>query len=399
VVLFERDRFPRFHLGESLLPYSVPILERTGVWQRLLDYGFRHKYGGDLVFEPSGQRVSIDFSEGIEPEYDMAIQVRRAEFDQILLQNAAEKGVEVHEEAPVERIRFEESRATGVDVRLDGQTIRINSQVVIDASGRDTLVGSQLGTRRRDETLRQVALFAPHSGAIMDIGRDGGNLLLAGGPFGWFWMIPTDDVQTSVGIVCPSSTLQRRKGRSLDELFDELVASSPEVSRRLANATRLRPVEPTADFSYQLERFGGDGYIVLGDAAAFLDPVFSSGIHLALDAAERAAKTITKALSRRGRLDDRDVQSYERQVRRGLTRFRRYILGYYDPGFGSLFSSDSPPALLYPPIVTIIAGKVHNWGPRLWLTDKILFVQAHRYRRAMERGQIEQFIAPAHQSG
>ncbi len=396
VLLCERDRFPRFHVGESLLPYSVPIFERLGVWNELVDYGFQRKYGGDLIFEPGGQRVSIDFAAGVEPQYDMALQVRRAEFDDILLRRAATVGVEVRQETPVARVLFDGDRAVGAEL-ASGQ--RIEAKVVIDASGRDTLLGSQLGTRRRDPRLRQVALFAPWKGARMGVGRDGGNVLIVGGPTGWFWMIPLDQEQTSVGVVCPRSTMQQRAGRSLDEFFDELAATSSEVSRRLVGATRLKPVQPTADFSYQLDQFGGDGWVVVGDAAAFLDPVFSSGIHIAVDAAERAARAIRRALDHKDRFDAADCRRFERDVRRGLTRFRRYILGYYDPGFASLFSSENPPPFLFPPIVSIIAGKVQDWTPRVWLSDRILFLQSARFRRAMERGRMPQFVAPAHEDG
>ena len=399
VLLCERDHFPRFHVGESLLPYSVPIFKRLGVWQALLDHGFQRKFGGDLVFEPGGQRVSIDFTQGIEPRFDMALQVRRAEFDEILLRHAESQGVEVREGTPVRKVLVEGQRVVGVEIETGAETRQIAAKVVVDASGRDTLTGLQFGTRVRDPTLKQVALFAPYRHARMGIGQEGGNLLIVGGPTGWFWMIPLDKDHTSVGLVCPSSTLKNRQGRDLDEYFDELVSTSPEVSSRLEGAERLQSVHPTADFSYQLTRFGGDGYIVIGDAAAFLDPVFSAGIHLALDAAERAARTISKALSKRGQLDNRDIPRYERQVRKGLNRFRRYILGYYDPGFACLFSSESPPPLVYPAIVSIIAGKVQNWSPRMWASDRILFLQSGRFRKAMEEGRMEPFIAPAHQSG
>lgn len=261
VLLVDKERFPHFHIGESLLPYNVRLFERLGVWQRALAHGFQRKWGATFLFEPGLETVRLDFPKGLDPRYPMALQVRRAEFDHLLLERARECGAQVREETEVKRVLFEGERAVGAELSDANGISEIRAKVVVDATGRDTLLGGQLGLKRRDPALGQAALFAHFEGARMAIGPDGGDILVIGGPYGWFWMIPLDAQTTSVGLVFPGSLMKERQGRDLETFFADVIASSPSVSSRLAPAQRISPVRAAADFSYRCSRFTGDGWL------------------------------------------------------------------------------------------------------------------------------------------
>jgi flavin-dependent dehydrogenase len=394
VLLVERERFPRFHVGESLLPQSAPILRRLGVWDRVDAAGFQRKWGAHFLFEPERGGSRFQFSNGLDPDNVMSFQVRRAEFDHLLLANAVEKGVALRE-AEVTAVTFDGDRATGVRLRgPGGGEEHVAAKVVVDATGRDTLLGKQLGLRERDPALRQVALFSHFRGGRMGLGRDGGDILVVGSPVGWFWLIPLDADTVSVGIVAPGSVMQERRGRSLDEFYGELVARSPEVSGRLAGAERVEDVHPIADFSYRLGRFGGDGWAAVGDAAAFLDPVFSSGVHIALATGARAADAIAHALSRRGRLDAADLAGYERWARRGLDHFRRYIVGFYKPEFVAVFSGEPPLRVMKAGVATALAGSAFDRGLRQRALEAVFFLAVANERRRIRTGRIPAPTAP-----
>ena len=398
VTVVEKERFPRFHIGESLLPYSAPIFRRLGVWERLESHGFQRKHGAQFVFEP-GRRVSrLDFQNSLDRDLPLAFQVRRAELDKLLLDNARERGAEVLEGLSVDRVLFDGNRATGAEVSdSTGITRSLRARVVIDATGRDTLLGRQLGLKRKDEILRQAALFGHFKNAKMGLGPDGGDILVVGGEYGWFWMIPLDKETTSVGVVFPSRVLKEARAddhSSLQEVFDRLVAQSPEVSERLASAQIARPVEAAADFSYRCEQFVGDGWMLVGDAAGFLDPVFSSGVLLAMRTAARAADLLEKRLKKEGPLTRQDLLGYERFAKRGLDRFRRYILAYYDPACVSVFSR-KPPIIIRRAVSSAFAGKVFEHDPRIWLMNSMFFGKAAQLRRLAARNKFELPSAPS----
>ena len=394
VLVVDRERFPHFHIGESLLPYSVRLFERLGVWQRMLDHGFQRKWGAHFLFEPGMEEVRLDFTRGLDREYPMALQVRRAELDHMLLGRSREAGAEVLEGTAVTRVLFAGERAVGAELRGEAGAFTVRARMVLDASGRDTVLGKQLGLKRRDKELSQAALFAHYDGALMGLGPDGGDILVVGGPYGWFWLIPLDAETTSVGLVFPGRVMRERRGRDLETFFDDVVASSPTLSRRLAPARRISPVRPAADFSYRCSRLAGDGWALIGDAACFLDPVFSSGVHVALHTGEKAADCVARALARRGGVEHRDLVPYERFALGGLDRFRRYILAYYDPGASSLFRTP-PPALFAAATVSAFAGKVFRRDPRVWLFDQLFFRRAAKRNRRSAAGKITLPLAPA----
>ena len=400
VVLCERQRHPRFHVGESLLPASAPLLKRLGVWDDLAAGGYQRKWGAHFLFEPERVGSRIEFARGLDPASPMAFQVRRASFDHLLLRRAAARGVEVREGVEALAVLFRDGRATGARVRDEaGGEDEIAATVVVDATGRDTLLGRQLGTRARDPVLAQAALFSHFQGGRLGMGREGGDILIVGAPVGWFWMIPLDAETASVGVVFPGSVMRERRGRSLADFYAGLIAGSPEVAGRLAGARRVEDVHPLADFSYRLRRFGGDGFVVVGDAAAFLDPVFSSGVHVALSTAARAAREVAAALGGRGRLDGDDLVGYERFARAGLDHFRRYILGFYDPAFVSVFAGEPPFEFLRSAVVTALGGGVFEPSRRQRLLEGVFFWGVEREARRIARGEVAPPTAPACERG
>lgn len=385
VLVCERERFPRFHIGESLLPYTTPLWRRLGVFEKMKTAGFQPKWGARFRFEPGEDCTALDFSRTLDRDSRMAFQVRRAQFDQLLLQNAAAAGARVLEQHEVVEFRRAggdgEGRIEGAKVRdrAGDKTFEVEARFIIDATGRDTFLGSRLGLKERDQVLRQVALYGHFRGAKMGLGRDGGDILVVGGPYGWFWMIPLDSETTSVGIVCPSRRMAERGQRSLKELFASLVAESPEVSGRLAGAESITEIEAAADFSYRCRQFYGDGWALTGDAACFLDPVFSSGVMLAMRSAEKLADTIAPALAADRDPQPAELEQYQKFVRRGLDRFRRYIVGFYEPGCASVFRR-RPPALLRSAGFSAFAGKVFERDLRIGAFDMAFFSTAARNR-------------------
>lgn len=400
VLLCEREKFPRFHIGESLLPYTSRLWRRLGVYDQLVAAGFQRKWGARFKFEPGNDVTLLDFQHNLDKGSRMAFQVRRADYDQLLLQNAAASGVRVLEETEVAEFRREADNGVpggisrAVARSRSGEELEIEARFVIDATGRDTLLGSRLGLKQRDKVLRQVALFRHFKNAKMGLGRDGGDILVVGGPYGWFWMIPLDQETTSVGIVCPSHKMAERGERSLEEFYASLIGESPEVSMRLAKAEAATPLEVAADFSYRCSHLYGKNWALAGDAACFLDPVFSSGVLLAMKSAERLADTIAPALKAGKEPPAADLEEYQKYVRRGLDRFRRYIVGFYEPGCASVFRR-RPPHILKGACFSAFGGKIFERDFRIGAFNLAFFSRAAINRKIARRKSGELPAAPA----
>jgi flavin-dependent dehydrogenase len=396
VLLCEREKFPRFHVGESLLPYTGGLWRRLGVYGQLLEAGFQRKWGARFKFEPGNDVTLLDFQHNLDKGSRMAFQVRRADYDQLLLKNAAADGVKVLEETEVVELRRQgEARIEGAVAKTaTGEKLEIEAGFTIDATGRDTFLGSRLGIKQRDKVLRQVALFRHFKNAKMGLGRDGGDILVVGGPYGWFWMIPLDKETTSVGIVCPSQKMAERGDRGLEQFYASLIAESPEVSMRLKEAEALSPLEVAADFSYRCSRLHGENWALAGDAACFLDPVFSSGVLLAMKSAERLADTIAPALKAGKEPKKEDLEAYQKFVRRGLDRFRRYIVGFYEPGCASVFRR-RPPHILKGACFSAFGGKIFERDLRIGAFNLAFFSRAAMNRKAARKKSGELPPAPA----
>jgi flavin-dependent dehydrogenase len=393
VLLVERVRHPRFSVGESLLPGTMPLWRRLGLSERFEKAGFVRKYGAYFCFPDGEQPKYAHFPDASRWVSDHAYEVRRADFDQILWDAALETGIDARDETAAESVIFTGGRATGVALRLaDGRRVQVGARLVADCSGRATLVGAQCALRVRDPNLHRVALYCHYDDTIRSTGEDAGTIGVVAAPFGWMWLIPFSDGGASVGAVLDREWYgeRRRAGADHDAIWSEVLDLVPAVARRLRGAPRVRPVEATADFQFRLRELAGDGWVAIGDAGAFLDPVFSSGVHLAMTGAERATIAATRALAG-GRLPvARDFASYARESRAQLGVYARFIYAWYDPAFREVFMR--PPhgrpgvAWLRREVISVLAGSVTPiW--RTWPAIAMLLWLARRQRRANARAR------------
>ncbi len=390
VVVVEKERFPRFHVGESLLPYSLPIFERLGVAEKIRKAGYQKKYGAFFWNDMMGEGTRpVVFQDAFDDRHSMAYQVKRADFDDLLLRHSAECGAEVRQEVAVEDVLFERGRAVGVRaIPKGGGPEEIRARAVVDASGQGAFLSKRLGTRRFDSKLKRAALFAHYEGIRWPEGHRPGDILLPIDAGVWYWIIPFSDGTASVGAVFEPSIAQQAGAPSLEERFDWLLARSPRMPELLAGSTRTSRVHAISDYSATSGKMAGDGYVLVGDAATFLDPVFSTGVFLALATGERAARAIDAALSKHGRLDAADLVRYEREARKLFQRFRRFVYSFYDPVFFEAFCTPNPPESMRRAVTTVLAGGVEEpaLSVKVWTRLMFLGVGIDRFRRRLGLG-------------
>ena len=297
VLLFEREHFPRHHVGESLLPASLPVLEELGVLPAVQAAGFLPKWGATMVWGKAEKPWSWYFRE-TNLNNPHAYQVWRPVFDQLLLDNSRACGVEVREGYQVVEVLYEEGRAAGVRYRSDtGNDGTTRARFVVDASGQTALVGRRLGLRRWDPFFRNLAVYGYVTGAHRLPAPDDTNIFIEAHPHGWSWMIPLHTGWTSVGTVVDSHYGQERLSKGeLRKVFLQQLAEAPHTARLLRDAELVSGPQVVKDWSYTSERLVGEGYILVGDAACFVDPLFSSGVHLALMSGVLAAAHVSTAL-------------------------------------------------------------------------------------------------------
>lgn len=391
VVLLERARFPRFHVGESLLPYSLPIMERLGVLEKVRKAGFQEKYGAFFWNAGSGGIRPVVFADAIDDKHPLAYQVKRADFDDLLLRHAMEQGVEVRQETPVREVLFQNGRAVGVRAEDPaGRPFELAARVVVDASGQDALLSKKLKTRSFDPKLKRAGLFAHYENVPRSQGRSAGDILLPVENNVWYWIIPFSDGTSSVGAVFEPAEADNapQPGETTEQRFERIVGRSARMRELLGPGRRTSKVVGISDYASFSSRFAGDGWVMVGDAASFLDPVFSTGVFLAMAMGERAAKAIDRALSRKGRVDARDLAGYERESRRLVARFRRFVYAFYDPVFFEAFCSEAPFDKIRAAVTTVLAGGVERvpLTTKLWTSLIFLGVGVDRFRRRIGLG-------------
>lgn len=374
VVVLERDRHPRFHLGESLLPNSLGVLEAIGIIDEvrarfMVKRGARFVDGGD-----SSRAVRYAFGEAFRARWDHAFQVPRDEFDAILFRRAGSCGAELREQWEVTRVIWQESRATGLNVRApDGSIHALEARVVVDASGRDAIIARSAGDVERIAHLDRTALFTQVRGAWRDLGdREGDIQIVVLGrdrsDRGWFWFIPFTDGRTSVGAVVSSAWMRAHRGvGGPEELFDAAVAASPTVGGMLDRAEKCFAPRATADFSFRVRTLCGDGWLVLGDASGFIDPLFSTGAHLAMHGALRAADAIDDAL-RSGDVSRARFESWEREQRSGAELFAGAVQAFYTGDLVTHLFAEPQHPFLRRAITSLLAGDVFDNDAR-WARD------------------------------
>jgi flavin-dependent dehydrogenase len=342
VACFERECFPRFHVGESLLPAVMPLFDRLGVRSRLEGAGFLKKYGATFIDDVEDRRLTFAFRAG--PTWaDHAYNVPRADFDRILLDHAAKEGADVQEGTAVERVTLEPD-GVSLAVRPGGGPPRaVRARFLVDATGRDALVASRLGRRVPRPGLGKVALFAHFAGGERWSDRLEGHIRIYLFAHGWFWWIPFAGDLTSVGCVLHQRVVRERAG-SVEALFEEMVAAAPSVARGLRAARRVTAVHRVANFSYQAVPVSGPRWAAVGDAVTFVDPIFSTGVYVAMQSAALTADALVAGW-RAGR-PGAGLERVQARLATGTALFFEFIERYYDPAFlDVLFASRPPPVL------------------------------------------------------
>ena len=305
VVLLERDRFPRFHIGESLLASVNDVFDAIGVADRIRAAGFPKKWGATFMTPDGRVERFADFAISDEVRAPQTWQVPRERMDTLLLEHAAASGADVRQGHRVLDVAFDDDGAT-VSVRppaMDGAptaTAAIRARVVVDASGRAGLLSRAFSLRVDEPTLANVAIFSHYAGVPRKDGRRAGDIrVVARRDLGWFWLIPISDDLMSVGVVLPQSVFLTLPKLEPDVLLERLIGDTPAVARLMADAERKWPVRVEKDFSFGSRAYAGDRWIIVGDAGSFLDPVFSSGVAIALESALEGARAVDRALARR----------------------------------------------------------------------------------------------------
>jgi flavin-dependent dehydrogenase len=340
VLVIERTKFPRFHIGESLMPETYWTFERLGMLPKLKSSDFVKKYSVQFVSASGRESQPFYFDERDPRECSQTWQVLRSRFDEMLLDNSAEHGATVWQEANVNEIILEPSptddlpRATGVAVTRKGeQPRRISARVVVDATGTNAMLSKKLNIRKGDPMLRKAAIFAHYTGCARDPGKNGGATLVLSTKQndGWFWYIPLPDDITSVGVVGDLSRLSDKLSTPEKTLENE-IANCPGLLPRMTNAKRVGEVHVISDYSYRSTRCAGDGWVLVGDAFGFLDPMYSSGVFLALKSGEMAADVINEAL-KTGGTDAVNLSKWGDTLSDGMQTIRKLVYAFYTPGF------------------------------------------------------------------
>lgn len=363
VTLLEKAHHPRFHIGESLLPANLPLLEKLGVAQAVKAIGME-KWGAQFVSPWHDHQSSIAFADAWDKSMPMAYQVRRSDFDEILIRNAVKKNATVIEGCRVQEVDFlPDAKGALVQARHDdGRLASWRARFVLDASGRDTFLGHRLKTKQRNKKHNSTAIYAHFSGAERLSGKIEGDITIFWFDHGWFWLIPLTNGVTSVGAVTWPYYLKTRGQRPLDLFFKETIALCPQLAQRLEHAQLQSDVEATGNFSYACDRTHGDNYLLLGDAYTFIDPVFSSGVMLAMQNAFVGAETVDACLRHPGQAAAA-LKKFDQSMRVGPKAFSWFIYRVTNPTMRDMFMNPRNVFRVKEALLSVLAGDVFGKTP------------------------------------
>ncbi|MDO9357782.1 MAG: NAD(P)/FAD-dependent oxidoreductase [Polaromonas sp.] len=371
VVVLEKDHHPRFHIGESLLPANLPLLEKLGVADEVKAIGME-KWGAEFVSPwHEAKSQTFQFADAWDKSMPYSYQVRRSEFDEILIRNAARVGAEVIEGCRVKAVDFakDKSGATVQTVHEDGRAESWRARFIVDASGRDTLLGRQFDIKRRNPKHNSSALYGHFTGANRHPGVDEGNITIFWFDHGWFWFIPLSDGYTSVGAVVWPHYLKSRT-KPVREFFLDTIAMCPALAERLSEATLSSDVEATGNFSYACDRTHGPNYVMIGDAFTFIDPVFSSGVMLAMQGGFVGADTVDTCLREPAKAAAA-LAHFDSQVRKGPKEFSWFIYRVTNPTMRDLFMAPSNVYRVKEALLSVLAGDIFGKTP-IWRSVRVL---------------------------
>jgi flavin-dependent dehydrogenase len=371
VVILEKEKFPRFKIGESLLPGSLRTFERMGVKEKIDRADVIVKHGGKIISACGTRSNRFLFADAFRCKYPTSYQVERSMFDQLLLDHASESGCLVSPGCEVTDVTFDEG---GVNVRTQDRLLR--SRFVIDCSGRNSLIGTRFKLRRNYTQLRKFSLYAHFEEVDREPGIDGTLTKMIRGKDRWIWVIPITAKKTSIGVVLDTQTFKRIK-LPPEEAFRRILAENPKVTELMSRARRVSEIYATGDYSFRNKRFTGGRWILAGDAAGFIDPVWSSGVFIATLSGEKAADMLDRVL-RKPERRAAEFARYERQVGRVMDLYLRFVTSWYTQEFAEVFFHPQELFQLVPAVNTVLAGSEKQlpevrW--RLWIFHLLVFLQ------------------------
>jgi flavin-dependent dehydrogenase len=372
VVVLEKAHHPRFHIGESLLPANLPLFERLGVAEEIKAIGMVKRAAEFVSFTDNKQQV-FQFAEAWEGKsMPHAYQVLRSKFDEVLIRNAEKKGVEVHEGCRARSVDFLPNDAGAIieAENDDGSTMRWRARFVVDASGRDTFLANKFQIKHRNPKHNSSSVYGHFSGARRHEGDAAGNITIFWFEHGWFWLIPMQDDQTSVGMVTWPYFMKTRGTRSLTEFLMDGIAMCPPLAERLKASKLINEVEATGNFSYVSERNHGPNYVLLGDAYAFIDPVFSSGVLLAMNSGFLAADAIDSSLKQPEQTAVA-MQEFDRLMKHGPKEFSWFIYRITNPNMRDIFMHPRNMLRVKEALLSLLAGDIFGKTP-IWASIKVM---------------------------
>lgn len=377
VVLLEKARHPRFHVGESLLPANMPLFERMGIAEEVKAIGME-KWGAEFISPQHGMAQTFHFADAWDKSQPYAYQVKRAEFDDVLIRNAAKKGVEVHECCKAKAIDFLPDNS-GAVIRAqhdDGREQTWKARFVVDASGRDTFLANRFQIKHRNPKHNSSAIYGHFSGAIRHEGQAEGNISIFWFEHGWFWFIPMMNDVTSIGMVTWPYFMKTRGQRSIEQFMRDGIAMCAPLAERLKMATLVNEVEATGNFSYVSERNHGANYLLLGDAYAFIDPVFSSGVLLAMNSGVIGAEAIDTCLSKPAEAPAA-LKRFDELMKHGPKEFSWFIYRVTNPIMRDFFMYPKNIFRVKEALLSVLAGDIFGKTPiwrSIWMFKLLYYI-------------------------
>ena len=368
VIVLEREKFPRFHIGESLLPFSMKAFTRMDLLEKFNQAGFLKKYGGEFFSACCDKGVKFYFKDAYRSQTDHSYQVTRGDFDKLLLDHARENGAEVHEQTAVEGVDFANEH---VDLSVANRG-NVKARYLIDASGRNSVLGNKFKIKKTYDHLKKLSIFGHYNGVTRAEGIDGTLTGLIRGIDRWFWIIPLTPERTSIGVVLDSDTFKRSK-QTPEDFLEEAIREQPILAKRMQNARRVSEVYVASDFSYRSTKLYGDRWVMAGDAAGFIDPIFSSGVFLAVFSGELAADALHEVLAQ-PRMAKKLFPRYEKKVNRAMDVYLRFVDAWYTREFIEIFSAPREFLNLPPAVNAVLGGNIGNSFGVRWRMSVFYFL-------------------------
>ncbi|MCF3651484.1 NAD(P)/FAD-dependent oxidoreductase [Synoicihabitans lomoniglobus] len=375
----EKAKFPRFHIGESLLPAGNAVLQEIGVWPQVEAAGFMPKFGAEFHYADGSAVKTVDFSTSLIAGLDRTFQVERARFDELLLNHAGARGATIRQSTPVTQIeRIDNGYRVTLGAGENSETLRVSW--VIDATGRDqNLSGAPKHALDPVPFPKRIAIYSHFHGVKRAEGPAGGNVVVVRIKHGWGWLIPLDATRTSVGLVATAAAF-KAAGQSPTDYFQTVISTASKLHELMGDATAIEPFHTTSDYSFSRHDLAQDRLLLVGDAGGFLDPIFSSGVHLATWTGKVAADLVARAHAAKRPLHPGEQRAYTRLVKRHTGVFQKLITAFYDEAAFEVFMCQDVPFNLSPGLTSIVAGHTDlNWS--LWWRFKIFLLVCRLQRR------------------